>query len=91
MESQVAKRSYHGCRFYKSYRHDTNQFKELTLINWSITLWRSCNEKMKIKSSFGCCLALGKNVCHPYYSFSILIKCEENMLKRVKKFDEYKK
>ena len=56
-----------------------------------ITLWRSCNEKMKIKSSFGCCLALGKNVCHPYYSFSIPTKCEESMLKRVKKFDESKK
>ncbi|MEK4150116.1 MULTISPECIES: hypothetical protein [Carnobacterium] len=35
--------------------------------------------------------SLGKNVCHPYYSFSILTKCEESMLKRVKKFDESKK
>ncbi|MDO0875855.1 hypothetical protein [Carnobacterium divergens] len=45
---------------------------------------------MKIKKLV-CGLALGKNVCHPYYSFSILTKCEESMLKRVKKFDEYKK
>ena len=55
-----------------------------------ITLWRSCNEKMKIKKLV-CSLALGKNDCHPYYSFSILINYEESMFKRVKKFDEYKK
>ncbi|MGO2962962.1 MAG: hypothetical protein ACTIDE_10185 [Carnobacterium maltaromaticum] len=35
--------------------------------------------------------SLGKNACHPYYSFSISIKCEESMLKWVKKFDKYKK
>ena len=35
--------------------------------------------------------SLGKNACHPYYSFSIPIKCEESMLKWVKKFDKYKK
>ena len=83
MESQVAKRSCRGCRLYKSYSHE---FDPKASLHFGGVVMKNENKKL-----VWLLFSLGKNACHSYYSFSISIKCEESMPKRVKKFDEFKK
>ena len=83
MESQMAKRSCRGCRFYKSYSHE---FDPKASLHFGGVVMKNENKKL-----VWLLFSLGKNACHPYYSFSIPTKCEESMPKRVKKFDEFKK
>ena len=79
----MAKRSCHGCRFFKSYSHE---FDPKASLHFGGVVMKNENKKL-----VWLLFSLGKNACHSYYSFSISIKCEESMPKRVKKFDEYKK